>query len=264
MRLHFIFETTKEPNARFAESLIDKLGQFPRADADVLVVIGGDGLLLDTLRNANGKPVYGLTVPGSNSCGFWLEHDIHTAEELVKHIETARTLPLRPLEAEITFANKNKTIRRSFNSLAIERAAGQAVLMNLTATFNGVATDPVRIMGDGFVFSTAMGSTGLNRSYGGPAVDAGSDVIIMTGKGIFDPRGINPVVVSDLTAEFHVDFCSSSGKRPMRIDYDGQSVSADADGSAIESVIVRRAGGEPAKLLVNTPPQLKAFSVLKS
>lgn len=261
-KLHFVYETQKEPNNTFAQSLIDVLGQTDIADADAIISIGGDGLLLQNLKNANGKPVYSLTPPESNSRGFWSNHNIHTAKDLMKKLETATKIPLTALQAKIKFANGRETIKHAFNDVAIERSSGQAVLMNLTANFTQESIGPVRIMGDGFVFSTAMGSTGTSHSYGGPATDILNDVIVLTGKGIYEPRGIAPVVSNAENSSFQISFGSVAGKRPVRIDYDGHSIAQDTDGSPIESLEISADPNKTAYMLVSDEPSVKAFRAL--
>lgn len=261
-KIHFFYEERKEIPAGFARELIAELGQAKIEDADIVICIGGDGLLLQALRAAKGTPVYGLTPPASNSRGFWLEHGIKDAKELLDALAKAKPVALNPLEAEITFANGNKTVRSAFNCVAVERAAGQAALMNMTVALGDAVLPERRIMGDGFIFSTALGSTGLNRSYGGPAVDVGNDVIILTGKGIYEPRGLPSVVARAEGSVFSVAFTSATHKRPVRVDYDGLSVDGDADGSGITHLTVRRAENATATLLVTTPPAVRAFSVM--
>lgn len=229
--------------------------------ADVIVCVGGDGLMLRALplSRSEGKPVYGITAPTSNSCGFWMEHGVGNAEELLAKIAAAEKIPLKPIEATIQFSNGKTVIAEAFNSVAVERDAGQAALMNLTATFNGSSLGPYRIMGDGFIFSTAFGSTGLNRSYGGPTVNVRNNVMILTGKGIYEPRGIPPIVSNAEGTSFRIDFGSSAAKRPLRIDYDGLTIK-QSDGDIITGMSVRVPENKTAYMLVTKEPAMKAFS----
>ncbi|MDD9899819.1 MAG: hypothetical protein OXT65_02440, partial [Alphaproteobacteria bacterium] len=218
-KIHFIFEKHREPYNSFAQTMISALGQTEADKADVVVTVGGDGLLLQALRDVRGKPIYGITPPGAPSKGFWTDHSVKTPKDLLRNLERAEDIALTPLRAEITFANGNKRICHAFNDVAIERKSGQSVLMNFTADFSGNETGPHRIMGDGLLFSTAMGSTAASRSYGGPAVDIHNDVIILTGKGIYEPRGIAPIVTHADSSHFHVGFGDAASKRPVRIAY---------------------------------------------
>ena len=261
-KLHFLYEKDKEPNNSFAQNLIDELGQTPLKDADAIISVGGDGLLLQALKSAKGVPVFSITPPESNSRGFWSNHGISSAKDLTEKLKHAEPIPLTALKAKIKFANGNETVKHAFNDIAIERTSGQAVLLNLTATFSKESIGPVRIMGDGFVFSTAMGSTGTSHSYGGPATDIHNDVIILTGKGVYEPRGIAPVVSNAEKTSFQITFGSVAHKRPVRIDYDGHSIAKDSDGSPIEELEVSADPSYAGCLLVTDEPSEKAFRAL--
>jgi len=262
-KIHFLYEEEKRDNFKFAKSLIKKLGQSDIKDADVIVTIGGDGLLMQALREANGTPVYGIKPPKSNSRGFWTDHDVVNAQILENKLSEIEEVTLYPIKAEIHYTNKRKVIKHAFNDVAVERASGQAVILNLTAQFAKYKDGPYRFMGDGLNFSTAMGSTGTNRSYGGPAVDIHKDVLVLTGKGIYDPQGVAPIVMDAGKTKFHIDFASVAHKRPVRIDYDGYSIGADQDGSPINGLTISVDHEQPAKLLVSNEPGLRAFSAMK-
>lgn len=261
-KIHFVFEKHKEPNAGFAKKLIAELGQNNLKDADVVVTVGGDGLLLQALGASKGKPIYAIKPPTSNSMGFWTDDGVGNAEMLLRNLKKAKTVTLLPLKADIQFTNKQRIIRHAFNSLAIERDSGQAAFINLTAQFKHAFDGPHLISGDGLIFSTALGSTGMNRSYGGPSIDIENNVIILTGKGIYRPAGATPVVVNAENVSYIMDFTSVAHKRPIRIDCDGLSVKTDDDGCPIESVKISVDTTKSAKLLITTDPRLRTFSSL--
>lgn len=261
--LHFMYVDGKEPDTSFAKALIAELGQSPAGVADAIISVGGDGLLLRALRQSEGKPVFGVWPPGSNSRGFWTDHSVTDAKSLLKKLEAAEAISIAPLETCIEFTNGQKVIRHAFNDVAIERASGQSVVISLSAEFGNTLAGPVRVMGDGFVFSTALGSTGTNRSYGGPVVDVHSNVIILVGKGIYEPRGgLAPMVAQGGRTIFHTDFHSVESKRPVRIDYDGLSVERDMDGSPIRGIDVQTAPDVTARLLVTGEPGLRSFGAM--
>lgn len=263
-KIHFLYEPGKEPAASLAEALIGDLGQTGIKRADIIVSVGGDGLLLQALRKAHGKQaVYAITPPNSNSHGFWTDHSVKTSEELLSQIKKARAIPLVPLKANIRFANNNQTVKLAFNDVAIERATGQAVLINLTAVFSKEVSEPLRVIGDGFVFSTALGSTGTSRSYGGPAIDITNNVIVLTGKGIFEPRGTAPVVANADGTLFQIDFGSVEHKRPVRIDYDGLSIESDENGSPIVGLTISTAPEHAVDFLLTSEPGLRIFSAMR-
>jgi NAD+ kinase len=259
--LHFMYVPGKEQvTSRFAQKLIKAFGQTPIEEADAIITVGGDGLVLQALRQAGDKPVYGITAEGSASRGFWTDHDVNTPEKLIENLEKAEVVLLAPLKAEITFANGKKTIRHAFNEVAAGNASGQAIKMDVVAKFSETASEHVAITGDGLIFSTALGSTGTSRAYNGPAVDIHNDVITLAGKGIYEPKGMATAVFEGSHTVFEAHFKDAVSKRPVRIDFDGLYVLKDESGSPITALTVSSAHDKAAKLLVTKSPGLRAFT----
>lgn len=261
-RLHFLYLDYKAASKNLAESLIADSGQTPLEEAEAIVTVGGDGLLLEALRKADGRPIYALTPKDSNSNGFWADHGVETPQDLKERLSTSHVVTLRPIEALITFTNGKQRLLHAFNDVTVTSASGQSALMNVQAEISGEQTPTMRVLGDGLVFSTAFGSTGTNRSYHGPVADIRNEVIIMTGKGVYDPAGMPAMVVSGKQSRLRVDFGSVTHKRPVRIDYDGHTIERDDDGSricALDIALSRVAGGN---ILFTTDPALRAFQAI--
>ena len=93
-RLAFLAAPTPEAQAA-REALVALHGDVPPAEADVLVALGGDGLMLQTLhRHATlCKPVYGMKL---GTVGFLMNHQ--RMESLVERLHAAEPAVLRPLE----------------------------------------------------------------------------------------------------------------------------------------------------------------------
>ena len=261
-KIHFIHKDNDAECEALANSLIADIGQTPKEDADIIVTVGGDGLALYGLRRAEGSIIYPITPAGSNSHGFWTDHSVRNSQDLLRQIENSTAFSITPLKVQINFADKTSDIRHAFNDVAIERSSGQAALMFISACFNDISEDPVRVMGYGFIFSTAMGSTGSNRSYGGPMIDITNNIMILTGKGIF-PNHFPSVAVNAERTSFHVEFGSVTGKRPVRIDYDGLSKEFSDNGARIVSIDVSMDDENKASILLPTDPGLRALSALK-
>ena len=258
--LHFLYSDHKPEAAELAKKFIAAFGQSDIEKADAVISIGGDGQLLESLSKAQGRPVYGITPAASNSNGFWTDHDVETPAKLIENLNRTAPFKLQPLKAEITFANGEKILCRAFNDVAIAPDSGQAVLMNLKAEFNGHEIGPYRLMGDGLVFSTALGSTGTNHSYNGPLADIRNTVILITGKGI---RGLSSFTADGKTSSFSIDFGSVAHKRPVRVDYDGHSISAKSGhDSPISHIAVSLDPQAEATLLVTQDPAQKTFAAL--
>lgn len=264
-KIHFMYETRagKEANAALAQSFIQDLGQASLDEADTIVTVGGDGLLLQALRAAPGKIVYAVTSAACNSNGFWTDHDVETTADLEKRLEGAETIPLMPLRADITFANGAQKTVYGFNDIIISPLSGQAVIANLTAEFQKQAQPSRRIIGDGLIFATAFGSTAASMSYGGPAVDIRQNAIILTGKGTYEPKGgFHPAVMDGGNSVFKIDFISVADKRPVRIDYDGQSIQTDEAGGPVQSLRISADPGKSTRFVVTADPAIRAYSMM--
>lgn len=254
--IHFLYEpnTKKQDVLDLAAEMIGAFGQAPLSKADLIISIGGDGTLLHALQKSKGAPVLGLKPPASNSHGYLIEHNISTADDLRRRLENTASIPLIPLRADITFANGRKKTIHAFNDVAFSPQSAQAVTCDLTAQLspengeNPYATHK-RIMGDGLVFSTAMGSTGTNASYNGQSAALDEIVMIMTGKGVYNPKGMPSIKVTGTASSFSMAFVSSTTKRSLRIDYDGQNVFAHKDGSPIVAMKVSLAPKKTIRLL---------------
>lgn len=246
------------------------LGQATAEEAEYKVSIGGDGMMLDTLSKANGTPVLPLTPQDSNSTGFWTYHDIDTPEDLEQRVATAQKITLKPLKAEIEFENGTKRILYAFNDVAFVTDSGQSLIINIRPELDkDDARAPqaelplTRLMGDGMLFSTALGSTGTNRSNGGPIIDLCENVIIATGKLIGSPmHGISPFVCDGNRTSFYMTFTSAACKRPVRVDYDGKALSGDDTGSPVVAARVSVANDRAETLLVGQDPILRVFRAL--
>lgn len=257
--IHFFYDakTDKQDVLELARELTASFGQAPLHKADLVVSIGGDGTMLQALQKARKTPVLGLTPATSNSTGFWTEHSIRSAADLRERLMQTAVIPLIPVRADITFENGRHRVIHAFNDVSVSAQSAQAIITNLSAEFSPENRDqpnpyemPQRVMGDGLIFSTAIGSTGTNKSYYGPVAPLHETVLILTGKGVYAPEnGIGSLVLRGTDNKFAMDFVSSAKKRPLRIDYDGHNVFAGKDGSPIVAMNVRLAAEKTAYLL---------------
>lgn len=278
-KIHFLFE--KGDAAPFAHSLIDRFGQSALEEADTVVSIGGDGLLMQALRQAPGKNVCGIRPPGSNSRGFWTNADIEDADGLAAALEKAEAYPIKPLKAEIKFADGSETTRWGYNDLSIRSVDQeldpemrekfglsdidvgiQSALLNLKASFGKATRGPYRIMGTGLIFAAPLGSTAMNRNYGGPSADIRDPIIVLTGIGTTEPlKGFNPIS-NHADTVFDVEV-GSSYKRPVLLTFDSFGVKANKDGSPIERVRISTAADRPVNLVLTDDPGARAYSAME-
>jgi NAD+ kinase len=279
MRIHFIFDPDKNPDAPFARELIGELGQASPENARHFVTIGGDGMLMHTLHRAKGRKVAAIVPPGSNSVGFWTNKGIKNAKDIMDLLHNSTDYPIHPLMAKIRFSDGSAVIRRAFNDISIrpvfqqpddelrERyhlsdsdVSVQSALIHLSVSFGKAVLGPARIMGSGIILATPMGSTAMNRSFGGPSIDIRNESIILTGIGTSSPAGgFNPVV-NPASAVFDVEI-QSQHKRPVIVSHDSFGT-VTKNGSPIDHVKVSTDKRTTVRLILKDDPGLRAYSAI--
>ena len=193
------------------------------SQTDLLLLLGGDGFLMETLHELEypRQPVFGLNF---GSVGF-LMNTKDCLPELVSSIQAFEfEVEEHPvLEARVSFSDTGEdTIVQAFNDFYLERMTRQSIRVSIALdgeTFNDYA-------GDGFVFSTAAGSTAYNLAAGGPVLQSSLRAMVMTP--LYPHRAVPftsmqfPLVVS-LSSVIAVGV-NEPGKRPMRLVADGRAI----------------------------------------
>ena len=155
---------------------------FPPAEAEVLVALGGDGFMLQTLhRHAPlDVPVYGMKL---GTVGFLMNQ--YRPEGLLERIALARPTVLRPLEMEAITEGGQTITSLAYNEVSLLRQTRQAA--HLRIAING-RRKLDELVCDGALVATPAGSTAYNYSAHGPILPLGSDVIALTPIAAFRPR----------------------------------------------------------------------------
>jgi len=260
-KIHFSFEPGKGAIETFASSLIKDIGQTDFAEADTIVSIGGDGSLLHVFRRAhNGQSVFGLVPPTSNSRGFWTNRGIEDADILLDSLSSSKQFQVNPLNAEVYFKDGSSEAVKAFNEVTPSENSGQAMLVELTIRSPNSEIGPIRVMGDGLILATPFGSTAVNSTYGGSAIDIRNSGIAIAGKGVFEPKGgFRPIVASDDTC-FEIQFLSPE-KRPVRLQYDGLVLSSH-EANPFEKMTVQKDRNHAVGLLLIDDPSTRAFAAM--
>lgn len=175
--------------------------EFIQCKADLLISLGGDGTILDTLTlvKNSGIPVLGINLGRlgflANTSKEETEKSIYSLERNSYQIEKRMLLELNsnfPLFKDENYALNEMTIQRSnSSSMIIVNAYMNGELLNQYFT-------------DGLIISTPTGSTGYNLSCGGPIIHPQSNNFIITP---IAPHNLNvrPIVLSDdVTLTFEV------------------------------------------------------------
>lgn len=180
MRIHFVAANVTEAQAalRIMRQRYEDLG----ADkADVVVALGGDGFMLQTLHNflSRKKPIYGMNL---GSVGFLMNE--YREENLAQRLAAAESAVIHPLRMSAERAD-GKTDALAFNEVSLLRQTRQAAKVRI------LVDEKVRtaeLICDGVLVSTPAGSTAYNLSAHGPILPIDADLLALTPISAFRPR----------------------------------------------------------------------------
>ncbi len=180
-RLAFVASPTDNSQGALDE-LCANYGTSDPDNADVIVALGGDGFMLETLHAFmdRGIPVYGMN---RGSVGF-LMNEFH-ADNLPERIEKSVETKLNPLRMMATAEDGSVTEAIAINEVALFRETRQ------TAKIRIAIDDVIRIdelICDGVLVATPAGSTAYNLSAHGPIVPIDAKVLALTPISAFRPR----------------------------------------------------------------------------
>ena len=177
------FIASDAPDARRAEKTLAKqYGNSPVEDADVIVALGGDGLMLQTLHKIlhTEQAVYGMN---RGSVGF-LMNDYHT-KNLPDRLEQAEVTVIHPLRMQVTGGETGPHEALAFNEVSLLRQTHQAAKLQLSID-ERVRLD--ELICDGLIVATPAGSTAYNLSAHGPILPINSPLMVITPISAFRPR----------------------------------------------------------------------------
>ena len=157
----------------------------------IVIVIGGDGFMLQTLKkNKNSsKCFYGVN---SGNYGFLMNK--FSPKNILKNISKTKMISIFPLEMKVT--NKQGKIKKSIaiNEISILRQSRQAANLSV---YSGKQKIIKNLISDGILVSTPAGSTAYNMSVYGPILSLNSNKLSIAPISAFRPRRWKGKVVSD-------------------------------------------------------------------
>ena len=189
INLHILADKT--PKAEKVRKLLAKsYRNFPVKASNCLVVIGGDGFMLDILKKYQKfkKPFYGIN---TGNRGFLLNKFI--SGSLISKINKSSEISLFPLEAKIKTKNKIKKII-AINEVSVFRQSKQTTLLEIKLNKKRIIKE---LIGDGILVATPAGSTAYNLSVKGPILNLESQYLAVTPISPFKPRGWRGEIVSN-------------------------------------------------------------------
>ena len=190
------------------------------ANADIIVALGGDGFMLQTLHTflGTGKPIYGMNL---GSVGFLMNE--YRPDKLIERLTAAERAIVHPLRMKAHTVH-GTTEALAFNEVSLLRQARQAAKICI------LVDERVRIaelICDGVLVSTPAGSTAYNLSAHGPILPIDAALLALTPISAFRPRRWRGALLPHRArVRFEVH---ESGKRPVSAvadDFEVRDVSA--------------------------------------
>lgn len=201
------------------EALTDltrRFGQSPPDEADVIVALGGDGFMLDTLKEVQSldTPVYGMH---RGTVGFLMNQ--FCMDDLPKRLREAEEAVINPLHMRAETAGGNAEEALAINEVSLLREGSQAARLKISVDGKPRLDE---LVCDGAMVSTPAGSTAYNYSAHGPILPIGSQVLALTAVAPFRPRRWRGALLPK-TATVRFDVLNPA-KRPVMADADGRPV----------------------------------------
>ena len=180
-KLAFVAASTESAQKAY-KKLTAKYDHVAPQEADVIVALGGDGHMLETLHAwlDTDVPIYGMN---RGTVGFLMNEYRETS--LVKRLANAERVQLRPLEMTVQDIDGNTTQSVAINEISLLRQTRQAAKLRIK--IDRKVRMPELIC-DGLLVATPAGSTAYNLSAHGPIVPLDSNLLALTPISAFRPR----------------------------------------------------------------------------
>ena len=178
-------------SSKIKNLLVKKLNQDQFKKDNLIIVIGGDGFMLQTLKkNKNSKKqFYGIN---SGNYGFLMNK--FSSKNIIKNLSKANMVSISPLEMFVK--NKSNQTRKSLaiNEVSILRQSRQAASLSIKQGSRQIIK---KLVSDGVLVSTPAGSTAYNLSVHGPILSLHSKKLSISPISAFRPRRWKGKIVND-------------------------------------------------------------------
>ncbi|WP_240784021.1 MULTISPECIES: NAD kinase [Tabrizicola] len=214
MRIRFTASRAPAAVAALA-ALTARYGQAEPRTAEVIVALGGDGFMLETLHAAHGRrlPVYGMNC---GTIGFLM--NAYAEDGLIERLRAAEETVIHPLAMRAVNAKGRVTEALAINEVSLLRQGPQAAKLRISVDGRVRLEE---LVCDGALVATPAGSTAYNYSAHGPILPIGSDVLALTAMSAFRPRRWRGALLpSSAVVRFEV---LEAEKRPVMADADSRS-----------------------------------------
>ena len=191
MNKPIIISDKNKRSLKIKSFLIKNIKFYSKVKTDLIIVIGGDGFLLQTLKkykNSN-KFFYGIN---SGNYGFLMNK--FSSRNTIKSLTKARMITISPLEMSVV--NNQGLIKKSLaiNEVSILRQSRQAATLSIKSGSKQIIK---KLIADGVLVSTPAGSTAYNLSVHGPILSLNSKKLSIAPISAFRPRRWKGKIISD-------------------------------------------------------------------
>ena len=190
IKAHILFDKTKN-SIKIKSSLKKIVHSISLNKSKLIIVIGGDGFMLQTLKKFYKlkKSFYGVN---SGHYGFLMNK--FSNKNFLKNLTSAKLIQINPLEMNVR--TKNNQLKKSIaiNEISILRQSKQAASVMIS---NRKSVVIKKLIADGVLVSTPAGSTAYNLSVHGPILNLDSKKLAITPISPFRPRRWRGTVISE-------------------------------------------------------------------
>ena len=189
-KIYLVFDNTKT-SLKIKSLLIKKINFTTLKKSNLIIVLGGDGFMLQTLKKLYKfkKPFYGIN---SGNYGFLMNK--FSNENIIKNLNISNIVKIYPLEMIVTNKNNQKKKSIAINEVSILRQGKQASSISITTNKKNIIKN---LISDGVLVSTPAGSTAYNLSAHGPILNLDSRKRAVTPISPFRPRRWKGTIISD-------------------------------------------------------------------
>ena len=197
------------------QRMVGRYGNAAMEKADVIVALGGDGFMLQTLHATEhlDVPVYGMNC---GTIGFLMNE--YGEDDLPERLGVAEEEVVNPLAMLAVSVDGKEHRALAINEVSLLRAGPQAAKLRISVDGKVRMEE---LVCDGALVSTPAGSTAYNYSAHGPILPIGAEVLALTAMAAFRPRRWRGALLPK-TARVRFDVLDA-GKRPVMADADGRS-----------------------------------------
>ena len=187
---YLVFDKTTS-SLKIRSILLKKIKAVSLKKSNIIIVLGGDGFMLQTLKKLYKfkKPFYGIN---SGNYGFLMNKFSNI--NFLKNLKTLNNIKIHPLQMIVK--NKNNLIKKSIaiNEISILRQSKQASSISISSNQKNIIKN---LISDGVLISTPAGSTAYNLSAHGPILNIDSNKLTVTPISPFRPRRWRGKIISD-------------------------------------------------------------------